>query len=333
MHGTLSSIDSSRLAVTIAVGVGTATAIGLAYLYRKNLENLPPKRWRKVGEISDLICYPIKSCGSIRLKTAFCNELCLEDGHLRDRVFMAITPEGQFITARSQPKLVQIQPRIEGNKMILSAPGMMDHEIDFNRLHTITPIRVTVWQQYVSAVDCGEETAKWMSRFICSDDIGIRLMFYPGTTPTREVRPKNRHYSLLNTGNSGALHDASSYMMVNEGSLAELNSRLDEKVTAVQFRPNFVVKGPVAFEEDLWKWVRIGENVVFRNVKPCTRCIFTNIDPETAARHKEQEPLKTLREYRIIRENEPPAFGIHIAAVKFGSVAVGDSVYVEDDRN
>lgn len=60
-------------------------------------------------------------------------------------------------------------------------------------------------------------------------------------------------------------------MLVNEGSLTELNSRLEDKVTALQFRPNFVVKGPVAFEEDLWKWVRIGENVVFRNVKPCTR--------------------------------------------------------------
>lgn len=60
-------------------------------------------------------------------------------------------------------------------------------------------------------------------------------------------------------------------MMVNEGSLAELNSRLEDKVTAQHFRPNFVVKGPVAFEEDYWKWVRIGENVVFRNVKPCTR--------------------------------------------------------------
>lgn len=159
-------------------------------------------RWRKVGEISDLICYPIKSCASIRLKSIYCNELCLEDGNLRDRVFMAITPEGQFITGRAQPKLVQIQPRIEGNKMILSAPGMMDHEIDFNHLHTIRPITVSVWQQAVDAIDCGEETAKWMSRFICSDDIGIRLMFYPGTKSTRDVRPKNRHYSLLNMNTS-----------------------------------------------------------------------------------------------------------------------------------
>lgn len=61
------------------------------------------------------------------------------------------------------------------------------------------------------------------------------------------------------------------------------------------------------------------------------RCIFTNIDPETAVRHKNHEPLQTLKEYRIIRENEPPAFGIHLAAVKFGKVSLGDSVYVEDE--
>lgn len=58
---------------------------------------------------------------------------------------------------------------------------------------------------------------------------------------------------------------------MNEGSVAELNSRLDHVVTPLQFRPNFVVKGPLAFEEDSWKWVRIGKNVIFRNIKPCTR--------------------------------------------------------------
>ncbi len=41
--------------------------------------------------------------------------------------------------------------------------------------------------------------------------------------------------------------------------------------------------------------------------------------------------MQTLKQYRIIRENEPPAFGIHIAAERFGTVSVGDSVYVEDE--
>lgn len=39
--------------------------------------------------------------------------------------------------------------------------------------------------------------------------------------------------------------------------------------------------------------------------------------------------MQTLKEYRIIKKDEPPAFGIHIAAVKFGSISVGDAVYVE----
>ena len=76
--------------------------------------------------------------------------------------------------------------------------------------------------------------------------------------------------------------------MMNENSVYELNSRLKEAVTPLQFRPNFVVKGkrlisirlniqqfnisgPEAFEEDSWDWIRIGNDTIFRNVKPCTR--------------------------------------------------------------
>lgn len=62
-------------------------------------------------------------------------------------------------------------------------------------------------------------------------------------------------------------------MMMNESSLSDLNSKLDEKVRALQFRPNFMVKGPSAYAEDNWKWVRIGETVVFRNIKPCQRLV------------------------------------------------------------
>lgn len=84
--------------------------------------------------------------------------------------------------------------------------------------------------------------------------------------------------------------------MITEASLAELNSRLEEPVTAQQFRMNFVVKGSTAFEEDKWDWVKIGD-VILRNVKPCTRCIFTTVDPETGTKNPKVEPLKTLKRY------------------------------------
>ncbi len=57
-----------------------------------------------------------------------------------------------------------------------------------------------------------------------------------------------------------------------------------------QFRPNLVVSGASAREEDSWKVIRIGD-VVFDVVKPCSRCIFTTVSPERA-KHPAGEPLK-----------------------------------------
>jgi uncharacterized protein len=68
----------------------------------------------------------------------------------------------------------------------------------------------------------------------------------------------------------GALHDETSLMLINAASVDDLNTRLEHKVTPSQFRPNFVVKGAKAYDEDNWKWVKIG-NVVTKNLRPCAR--------------------------------------------------------------
>jgi len=97
----------------------------------------------------------------------------------------------------------------------------------------------------------------------------------------------------------GAYPDETSFSLMNESSIADLNTRLDEPVTSQNFRMNFMVKGPVAYEEDKWDWVKIG-NVILRNLRPCTRCILTTIDPETGTKHSNAEPLKTLKRYICI---------------------------------
>lgn len=112
-------------------------------------------------------------------------------------VFMIVTPEGHFVTARAHPRLVLVQPRIENDSMTLSAPEMSDFVLNIPHLYNIPPITSKVWQFPVQAIDCGEEVAKWLSQFICSDDIGLRLVFYPHTVPTREFRPNNVKYDTL----------------------------------------------------------------------------------------------------------------------------------------
>lgn len=242
---------------------------------------------------------------------------------------MIITPEGQFVTARAHPKIVLITPRIEGSILTLTAPEKPDIAIDFERLRLEAPSKAWVWQQQVNAIDCGESVAEWLSEYVLGQTIGLRLVFYPESGPTRAVRAHKR-YTNLTDADAGALHDMTSYMLINQASMDELNTRLDHLVKPQQFRPNIVVKGPGAWEEDSWKWVRIGDVVTFRNVKPCTRCIFTNINPETAQRNPSREPLKTLKETRSIVPNDSPVMGAHLGLRIAGNIRVGDAVYIED---
>lgn len=184
---------------------------------------------------------------------------------------MIITLEGQFVTARAHPRMVLIQPKIDGPRLILSAPNHPDIVIDIDELKKQSSGRAFVWQQEVDAIDAGDQVAEWISNFILHTNEGLRLVLYPQPYPTRNVRGKLQLYKNILNSDAGALHDATGYMLINQASIDELNTRIDHVIEPLQFRPNIVVKGPKAFEEDNWKWVRIGDSVVFRNIKPCTR--------------------------------------------------------------
>lgn len=187
---------------------------------------------------------------------------------------MIVTLEGQFVTARAHPKLVLIQPRVEGSRLTLSAPDRADIVVDIAEIRKQSSGKAFVWQQEVDAIDAGDQVAEWLTEYVLGTSEGLRLVFYPHAEPTRDVRSKNKPFKKLLNADAGALHDATGYMLINQASMDDLNSRIDHIVKPLQFRPNIVVKGPAPFEEDNWNWVRIGDSVVFRNVKPCTRYVM-----------------------------------------------------------
>uniref|UniRef100_A0A182Q8Y7 MOSC domain-containing protein n=1 Tax=Anopheles farauti TaxID=69004 RepID=A0A182Q8Y7_9DIPT len=321
--------------LAVAAGVGVVTALGYgAYRFLKyRAEHTPPTEWRRVGEVSDLWIYPIKSCGAVRVRQFQCSDIGPQVGLLRDRIFMVVkSADGAFITGRSHPTLVLVQPTFDAayERMTLSAPGMMDITVPVSSLlSTTSPGDFSVWDQPVAAIDCGEEVARWLSRFLLSEDFGLRLVYYPLDQPTRPVREKNRIHAMLTARDSGALHDATSYMLLSEASVADVNTRLEKPVPALQYRANILVKGPAAFEEDNWNWIRIGEHTIYRNVKPCTRCLFTNVDPETGVSSPDQEPLSTLRKYRLKPGlGASPVVGMQMGIRTLGSIGLGDAVYV-----
>nr|CAD7433608.1 unnamed protein product [Timema monikensis] len=84
----------------------------------------------------------------------------------------------------------------------------------------------------------------------------------------------------------GAYSDLTSFMLMAESSVTDLRSKLPshlQDITNKRFRPNLVVGGSDPYQEDTWDWVKIGDSVIFKKCKPCTRCVMTTIDPETGS--------------------------------------------------
>lgn len=68
-------------------------------------------------------------------------------------------------------------------------------------------------------------------------------------------------------------------MVLSQESLDDLNEKLkpeDIIATCRQFRPNIVVSGNEIspYSEDKWQWMKIGDHVVMKGFKPCTRYYF-----------------------------------------------------------
>ena len=108
-------------------------------------------------------------------------------------------------------------------------------------------------------------------------------------------------------------------LLTNEASLAELNHRLPGPVSMNRFRPNVVVEGHRAFEEDDWDRIDIG-SISFRVSKPCARCQIPNVEQSTGTMGK--EPMRTLATFRRI--DGEIIFGQNLVHDNEGTLRVGD---------
>lgn len=227
--------------------------------------------------------------------------------------------------------MVLISPKIEGSVMTLSAPGMTDFKIEISELYKATETTsVTVWRDIADCIDCGDEAGQWFSKYVLGNESGLRLMFYPSSEPKPIIPDKDYLFEQADQSDTGTLHDETSFMLMNQSSFDDLNTRIDKPVKPLQYRPNFVVKGAKAWEENSWTWVKIGEKTIFKNVQPCIRCVSTIVDPWTGERNPKMEPLKTLKTFRFFPEiaTGGPVFGVHLGLRSKGNVKVGDDVYV-----
>ncbi|KAJ6637679.1 Mitochondrial amidoxime reducing component 2, partial [Pseudolycoriella hygida] len=289
----------------VMFGISVAFAI---YFFKKLSKGMP-KNWKKIGKISEIYCFPVMSCAPVRItKSILCSEIGLQDGELREKAFLIVNSD--YVIQRNQ-KLWLVQPNIVNDKLILMAPKMKDFSLNISELYN-SNATVTHFAHPAGAVDCGNDVATWLSFYMSENALneGYRLVFYPDTSSTREHRTKS--INLKYVGCNQSVSDYDGYSMINAESVKELNRYLIKPLTAAHTRPNFLVDGAKASDEDSWDWMRIGENLIFKTIKVTKVLILQTT--ETAQDN----------------ENVPSShsLGVNLVTLSSAYVNCGDDVYM-----
>ena len=258
--------------------------------------------------LTNIHIYPIKSSAGIEVSNSWIDDLGLSF----DRRFVLTALNGKFITARTDAKLCLIQANLTADGLIITAPNMPVLHIKYQEI-TQQYQNITVWRDEINSQLCHEKHHAWFSQYLNKP---CQLNYF-GEQSTRYV---------ANSEKQVAFADGYPLLLISKASLAELNSRCSSEQQMSQFRPNIVVDQCDAFAEDSWHKIRIGE-VIFEITKPCSRCVFTTINPKNGEFSENREPLKTLHSFRKAADGEV-YFGQNLIALNHGQIKVGDVVEV-----
>ena len=257
--------------------------------------------------LSEITIYPIKSMKGVALQSAKVELRGLQF----DRRWMLVDRDATFISQRDVPRLALISTQIKEDSIIVEAPGKQRLSLPA-KMSGSTPISVRVWDDTVRVLPAGREADEWFSDFAGVD---CRPVYMPDDS----LRPVEPRYALAS--DIVSLADGFPLLLVSQASLNDLNGRLPEPVPMNRFRPNIVVSGSGAFDEDGWKKIRIGD-LSLRIVKPCSRCVTTTVDQSTGVQGK--EPLATLSRYRNF--NGKVHFGQNAIPENEAVIRLGDRV-------
>lgn len=268
----------------------------------------------KAMNLASLYIYPIKSCRGVAVQQASFDA----HGLVHDRRYVVVDQDGVAVTQRDFPILTFVEAKIVlGDVLEILAPKMSPCIVD--RMAAGAERRVRVWDDACVGEDCGPQAAEWFSDYLNSSCRLVKM------GPAFR-RPIDKRYTTLDEEVGFA--DGYPGLLISQGSLDDLNSRLDTPVPMERFRPNLVVAGCSPYSEDRWKEIRIG-TMTFRVVKSCPRCVVTTVDLRTG--QKGAEPLRTLAGYRAVGNRV--LFGQNVIHdQKSGWLHVGDSVQVLRSR-
>ncbi|MCP9959966.1 MOSC domain-containing protein [Streptomyces sudanensis] len=268
--------------------------------------------------LSSLHVHPVKALGGFAPAQAAVEPW----GLAGDRRWMIADRDGRAVTQRQRAELAPLSAEpLPGGGVRLSAPGRAPLDVPVPDPAGGT-VAVEVFGTKIDAVPAGPEPDAWFGDHLGAD---VRLVHMDDPARRRPIAP-----AYARAGETVSFADGFPLLVTTTASLDALNALVAEgdhadegPLPMERFRPNLVVGGTAAWEEDRWARIAVGD-VVFRVAKPCGRCVVTTTDQRTGVRGR--EPLRTLARHRRI--DGKAVFGQNLVPESTGTLRVGDPVRV-----
>lgn len=260
--------------------------------------------------IAGLFLHPLKSGASLAVHQATVSDTGLQ----YDREWMVVDADGEFVSQRELPRMVQIKPELRHSELVLRAPGMLPLHLRLDGAEG--ELQVRVWNDTMQAFDMGDLAAQW-----CRDFLGVKGLRLAAFDSEAQRWSEARYSAGVQARN--AFSDGFPLLVLSQASLDEFNRRLQAQghapVGLERFRPNIVLAGvDTPHGEDQLSRLLIDTAqgpVELALTKPCPRCPIPDVEPATAERQAHISDV--LRGYRSHeRLGGAVAFGMNAVVVK-----------------
>lgn len=255
--------------------------------------------------VEQLYFYPVKSLHGVSLSTMAFDDF----GATGDRRWMFVDQQGRFITQREKPELARVRASLDNQGLQITLP-------DQQALSVVAGTKkreVTVWRDQVEAFSALPGPAEAMSEWLGEP---VDLVYMADNT----VRQVDRDYA--DAGRRVSFADGFPLLITHQASLEDLSQRVGRDLDMRRFRPNIVVSGGEAFDEDHWQTLSSAPDVSLRLVKPSARCVMTTVDPDSGEKTADRQPLRELGQYR--RSSLGVLFGVNAICTSGQRINVGD---------
>jgi len=268
-------------------------------------------------KITGLFIYPIKSLAGIAINSALATPQGLAvrvaDKKVFDRQWMVVRSNGSFLTQRQTAEMASIRPSLTTEGLLLEKSGMEPCIVPYLQEGSAEQVEVKVWRDICEASPENRQINQWFTNALNARE-PLRLVRLAHNTQRPQSKPE-----LLGAETHTNFADAAPYLIANQASLDSLNLALkDQKQNPVdirRFRPNLLLEGWKPFQEHQHQTLELQE-CSFKLCYPCQRCIITTINPDTAEKNPDMEPINTLKRINPMPDNpHAPAFGVNTTII------------------